>query len=203
MSRYTRRGVLATGAALSVAVAGCLGDPPGASPDELDPNARPLLGSTDAPVRVTLFEDFGCPSCAQFNQNVLPGVEENHVSAGNAHILHVDYPIPVDEQWSYPVASAARAVFEEAGNDAFWSFADEMYANQDSFSMDLIERTADEIANVGAAARQAAEEGTYRSEANSDRDLGRDWGVNATPTVFVGDSQVEPSQLGNAIAQQL
>jgi len=203
MNRYTRRGVLASGAALSVAAAGCLGDPPGASPDELDPNARPLLGSVDSPVRVTVFEDFGCPSCAQFNQNVLPSVEDQHVSAGNAHILHVDFPVPADKEWSYPVASAARAVFEEAGNDAFWSFADEMYANQNNFSMDLIESTADEIANVGAAARQATEEGTYRTEADSDRDLGREWGVEATPTVFVDDEEVSASQLGNAITQQL
>jgi protein-disulfide isomerase len=203
MTRYTRRGVLATGAALSVAAAGCLGDPPGASPDELDPNARPLRGSADAPVRVTLFEDFGCGACASFNQNVLPSVEENHVSSGNAHILHVDFPIPVNPDWSWVVASAARAVFEEAGNDAFWSFADEMYASQNSFSMDLIESTADEIANVGAAARQAAEDETYRSAADSDKDLGREWGVNATPTVFVGDSEVEPNQLGTAISQQL
>ena len=203
MTQYTRRGVLAAGVALSAGAAGCLGEPPGANPSELDPGARPLLGSREAPVRVTVFEDFGCPSCATFNQNVLPAVRDRHVSAGNAHVFHVDFPIPVDDNWSYEVAGAARAVFDEAGDDAFWQFAGEMYANQDSFSLGLIESTADEIAGVGAAARQAIEEGTYRSAVESDRSLARDWGVDGTPTVFVGDERVEATQLNTAISQQV
>jgi protein-disulfide isomerase len=203
--RYTRRGVLAAGAAVSVGLAGCLGEPPGPEPGSLSPGEQPLLGNQNASVTVTIFEDFGCPACRRFALNALPSVRSQHVNPGNARIFHMDYPIPVSEQWSYAVASAARAVFEEAGHDAFWSFSEEMFANQGDFSMSLIEQTGNEVANVGTAARNAAEQNTYRNAVDSDRDTGRNWGVQSTPTIFVGTESIQPNgqAVNQAIAQRL
>jgi protein-disulfide isomerase len=56
---------------------------------------------------------------------------------------------------------------------------------------------------VGAAAREAAENGTYRDRIEADRELGLQWGVEATPSVFVDDESVSPDEVVAAIDDRL
>jgi protein-disulfide isomerase len=200
--RTSRRALLsASGAAAATALAGCSGGESGGGidPESIDDGSRPALGDESAPVTVTVFQDFSCPHCRTFEQQVSPAIISEHVDTGDVRYLHADFPIPVDEQWSYAIASAAHAVFEEAGNDAFWPFKDEIYTHQGSYSLDVVESVADGIADVGAAARDAAANGTYRDRIEADRERGSQWGVEGTPTVFVDDEQVASDEVLSAI----
>jgi protein-disulfide isomerase len=201
--RMSRRALLAAGGmTASMALAGCSeGGETGSTvdPDSIDDGERPALGDEAAPVTVTVFQDFSCPHCGTFKQDVAPGLIEQYVEPGDVRYLHADFPIPVDERWSYAVASAARAVFEEAGNDGFWPFTREIYTHQNDYSLETIESVADEIADVGAAAREAADNETYRDRIEDDRERGLAWGVEGTPTVFVGDEAVGISDIPDAI----
>jgi protein-disulfide isomerase len=198
----TRRGFLAAGGTVAVALAGCSGGN-STDPDAIDDGDRPALGPESAPVTVTVFEDFSCPHCRQFNDQVKPAIERQYVDSGDVRYLHADFPIPVDETWSYAVGSAARAVFEEAGNDAFWEYVPAIYDHQGSYSLDVIGSVAGEIAGVGSAARSAAENDSYRETLDADRSLGERWGVSGTPSVFVGEEQVELDSIGSAIESRL
>jgi protein-disulfide isomerase len=198
----TRRGFIAAGAAASVTLAGCLGGS-SVDPDAIDDGDRPALGPESAPVTVTVFEDFACPHCRRFNAQVKPEIEQQYVEAGDVRYLHADFPIPVDETWSYAIGSAARAVFSEAGHDAFWGFVTAIYEHQTNYSFDAVETVAAEVAGVGETARSAAEGETYRDTLESDRSMGERWGVSGTPTVFVGEEQVELDSIGSAIEQRL
>lgn len=194
---YSRRNFLAASAAGTAALAGCLGGNGGsggnADPEAIDTDDRPALGAASAPVTVTAFEDFGCPSCARFKSQVLPALIEEYVQTGDVRYLHADFPIPVDEEWSQPVANAARGVFEAADNDAFWLFSSAIYEHQGSYSLDAIEAVADDVAEVGGAARTAAENREYDSVIDADRDRGESWGVSGTPSVFVDEAAVDPT----------
>lgn len=202
MNETTRRGFLATSAIASVALAGC-SDDASLDPDAIDSGDRPGLGDESAPVTVTVFEDFACPHCRQFNAQLKPEIERRYVESGDVRYLHADFPIPVDETWSYAVGSAARAVFEEAGNDAFWAFATSIYERQGSYSFDTVESVAEETADVGETARSAAENDSHRDYLDADRDRGERWGVNGTPTVFVDDEQVDLDAIDEAIEERL
>ena len=191
MTFQSRRRFLATtGGGLAVALAGCLGGGT-AQLDSFDSDDRPALGDDDAPVKMAVFEDFSCPGCRQFKTQIAPAIVEEYVLGGDVQYFHADFPIPVNETWSYAVPSAAWALFEEAGNNAFWSFATAIYQHQNSYSYDAIEDVADEVADAGSVARNAAENETYRERLDEDREQGEDWGVGGTPTVFVGDEQVD------------
>jgi protein-disulfide isomerase len=198
----TRRGFVTAGAAAAVALAGCSGGS-GIDPDAIDSGDRPALGDESAPVTVTVFEDFACPHCRRFNAQVKPAIEQQYVDSGDVRYLHADFPIPVDETWSYAVASAARAVFDEAGNDGFWSFATAVYDHQGNYSLDTVESVAEETAGAGETARSAAENDSYRDTVDEDRSIGERWGVNGTPSVFVDDEQVEIDSIGDAIESRL
>ncbi len=202
MNETTRRGFLATSAVAAVALAGCSGDA-AIDPDEIDDGDRPGLGDESAPVTVTVFEDFACPHCRQFNVQVKPAIERQYVDPGDVRYLHADFPIPVDETWSYAIGSAARAVFEEAGNDPFWDFAAAIYEQQGSYSFDTVESVAEETADIGEGARSAAENDGHREYLDEERQLGDRWGVNGTPSVFVEDEQVDLDAIGDAIESRL
>ena len=198
----TRRGFLAASAAAAVAFAGCSGGS-SADPEEIDDGNRPVIGAEDAPVTVTVFEDFACPSCRQFKTQITPAIVQRYVEPGDVRYLHADFPIPVDETWSYAVGGAARAVFEEGGNDAFWDFSTSIYDFQSSYSLEAIEEVAEEVAGLGETAREAAESERYRDHLESDRELGESWGVSGTPTVFVNDEQADLDEIGAEIEDRL
>lgn len=199
-----RRFLAVAGGTLGVTLAGCLGD--GTSDiDQLSTDDRPARGEQDAPVKMAVFSDFACPHCASYARSVAPEVVESYVTTGEVLYFHVDFPIPVDATWSYAVASAARAVFEEAGHDAFWAFSSAIYERRGSYSGNVIETVADEIAGVGTTAREAAETDAYRDAIDDDRELGEDWGVSGTPAVFVGDEEVDATvdSIADAITERL
>lgn len=204
MAQLSRRAALATGAGAATSIAGCLGfgSGSGADLDDLDPATRPTLGPSEASVRVVAFEDFSCPGCRAFQTSIFPAVSTRYIQPGAVEYYHADFPIPVDE-WSYPVASAARAVFEEAGDEAFFEFVAEMYGRSGSYSLDLIETAGESAGGVGAAARSAAEDETYREAVEADKELGSDWGVEGTPAVFVEDESVDPAELLDVLADRV
>ncbi len=200
----SRRAFLAVGgAAAATALAGCSDGDSSAELGEIDDGNRPALGDESAPVTVTVYEDFACPSCRQFKLRATPAIVEQYVEPGDVRYLHADFPIPVDETWSYQVPGAARAVFEEAGNEAFWTFASNIYEHQGDYSLDAIESVAEDVAGVGSEARTAADEGAYRDVVEADRERGEQWGVSGTPSVFVDDEQVELDAIGEGIESRL
>jgi len=199
--RFRREFLAATGAAAAVGLAGCSGG--GSNDEAVVDGDRPARGDESAPVTVTAFEDFACPHCRQFHAQVVPTIVSQYVDPGDVRYLHADFPIPVDERWSYAVAGAARAVFETAGSEAFWAFADEIYAHQGSYSLDVVESVAAETAEAGGAARTAAADGTHREQVEADRERGEERGVSGTPTVFVDGEQVEIDSIPDAIESRL
>lgn len=185
---HTRRAFLGTTAAVGIGtVAGCL-----SSEDPPDP---PVTGDPDADVTVTVYEDFACPFCRDFKLGVFPELEELYTDPGEIRYEHRDFPLPVDETWSWAVSSAGREIFETDGDDEFWSFTSEIYEHQhqhqQAYNYDVIERVADDVGADGAAVREAAEEESNRSAIEDDRSYGESNGVDGTPTIVVDGDQVE------------
>ncbi|THE63472.1 disulfide bond formation protein [Salinadaptatus halalkaliphilus] len=180
----TRRGLLGTAAAAGTGIAaGCLG-----SEDAPDP---PVAGDPDADVTVAVYEDFSCPYCRDFKLEVFPQLEEAYLDSGAIRYEHRDFPIPVDDTWSWAVASGAREVFESDGDDAFFSFAGEIYEHQNGYGYDTIESVADDLDLDGPSVREAAEDETHRDTLEADRSNGESNGVGGTPTVFVDGDIVD------------
>lgn len=182
------------GAASAALVAGCLGgggDTPTGTSVAPDALPAPALGADSPEVVVRAWEDFACPHCRDYNEVVLPALREEYLAGAAVRYEHHDFPIPVT-QWSWPAAIAARAVQDAAGTEAFWTFTDTVYANQDDLGWSLIREAARQAgADPGTVESQARGE-RWRPVVAADRQAGRERGVSGTPTVFVGDEQVPP-----------
>jgi len=193
-SRLTRRRSLAlAGGLVSGSLAGCfgLGDSPEPDGEAVESLPTPVQGDPESAVTVAVYEDFSCPHCRDFHLNVYPDVVSEFVDADRIRYEHHDFPIPVDEQWSWAVAGAARAVQDEVGDEAFFEYAALAFEEQGSYSMDVLANLANEVGADGEAVRSAAENDTYAPVLDADRSEGQDRGVQGTPTVFVNDEQVD------------
>lgn len=180
---------IAAGAALPPVATGCLersADPT----DKVESLPTPAIGRDDAPVTVRTFQDYACPHCRTFTLEVLPVLREEYVRPGRARVEHYDFPIPVDPTWSWQAPSAARAVQDRQGTTAFFEYCDRLYAHQDRLSPEVVADLARTVGADGSAVRKAAVTERYRPVIERDREHGKDAGVEATPTVFVGDERL-------------
>jgi len=195
----TRRSYLATvGAAAAGSTAGCLGGggsasalPEGCDAGTLDAVSslpRPALGPEDAPVTVDVFEDYACPHCQTFTQEVYPELRSTYIDPGEVRYRFFDFPIPVDETWSWAAASAARAVQDRADAEAFFAFAKGVYDSQGRLSEaghQVVHDLANDLGVDGCAVAAAADQEPYRSVVEADRQEGVSREIPGTPAVYV------------------
>ena len=190
--RLSRRRVLKlTGAAVASSVAGCLGG--GRDPGEQAPGQpldAPVKGDPEAEVTVASYEDFGCGGCAHYHTEILPQVEEDFIQGGEICYEYHDFVLPANGETSWKAASAARAVQDHAGEDAFWTYTDRLFENQDSLGDAITEATEglDVDANV---VEEAAEEQAYDETVTHSKKQGEDEGVERTPSILVNCEPVE------------
>lgn len=163
----------------------------------------PVRGSESAPVTVAIYTDFGCPHCQKFFLERFPEVRKR-IPKKTARYVHHDFPIPVTE-WSYPVASAARAVQNTKSEQAFWEFATMAFQHQDEYSLTVLEQLARNVEASPQTVRNAAEKLPYCRLLKQERKHGDERGVKGTPTVFVNDRKLEVpkvNELVNAIKKE-
>lgn len=216
---HTRRALLSgVAAGGAIGVTGCLGGGGGSGggdggntldtgeydcdltePSDPDLEYRPTLGDPEADVVVRAFEDFTCGHCATYKLEHFPAVREEFIEPGEIRYEHWDFPIPVNETWAVPVASAARGVGERGGDEAFFEFATAAYESQGDYSGEAVGAAAETAGADPCAAIADAQFSAYEDASMSDRDEGESMGVSGTPTIFVNGEPVDGYDSGTII----
>ncbi|MFB6070757.1 MAG: DsbA family protein [Halanaeroarchaeum sp.] len=181
-----RRDFLRVGVSASVAgLAGCLNSGGSLAGQTVESLPTPTLGAEDAPVTVKAFEDYACHHCRNYVLQTLPKIRSTYVESGIVRYEHHDFPIPVDETWSYQAASAARAVQDTVGTEAFFEFSRGLYENFGEYTMNLLGHLAGEVGADPQTIQDAARNLTYKPVLAADRKRGVEMGVRGTPAIFV------------------
>jgi protein-disulfide isomerase len=89
------------------------------------PAAGYVLGKADAPVTIDLYEDFQCPACERWGQNVLPSLARNELAAGTVRIAFHSFAFIGPES-----EAAGRAAWAAGQQGRFWDMWATLYANQ-------------------------------------------------------------------------
>jgi len=153
----------------------------------------PTLGPSDADVTVAAFEDFACGHCATYSLEVFPDIRAEYVETGVVRYEFHDFPIPVDDQWSWQAASAARGVQDEMDSAAFFEYTHALFENQSDLSAGLITDLANDVGAPGCAIQADAVNETYRPVVEADRQRAIDRGAQGTPAVYVNGRSVSPT----------
>ncbi len=172
---------------------------------------EPVMGESDAPVTLYMYEDFECPFCQRFEQQAVPQIVSNYVDSGQVKLVWKDFPLTQIHPWAEDGAVAMECVYREGGNEAFWDVKDKVFNNQNTVSTgnvnDQIVGWAAEEGVSESAVRSCIENSDARQEVQDDLSEGQSIGASGTPTVFVNDQKIvgaQPfSQFQSAIESQL
>jgi len=200
----TQRLTLITAAIVAVALIGIIIysrlQPSPATPTQSNASAeltyddQPRLGDPDAPVVLAVFEDFKCPACKFFEENVLPQLERDYISSGQAQLYFFNFPFIGPDSTTAAVAGECAYQQNEA---AFWEYKTILFRAQGPESQQWatparLEELANNLGDLDAAAlRECTEEDRYADLVASERRLGEDAGVTGTPSLYIDGVKLE------------
>jgi protein-disulfide isomerase len=148
-------------------------------------------GNPDAPVTILEFADYQCPACGQYAMMIKPQVDLQLVESGRAKYVFYDFPLVQSHPGAFLAARAARCAGEQ---DAYWTYHDELFRQQNRWTA---ERSPAGLF-VDYAVSLGLDEDEFGSCLRSDRyadvitanlELGRQLGVSGTPTFMVSSGQ--------------
>jgi protein-disulfide isomerase len=158
-----------------------------------------VRGDADAPVTVTVYEDFMCPFCGQFEsasrETLDPLVESGDVKVEYRVVSFLDrYSNGTD--YSTRSANALAAVLDTAGTDAAVAFHDTLFEQQpaegtDGLSDDQLVQHAVEAGATEATVRTPIEERSFEGWVVNGTDAANKDGIVSTPTVQVDGETLE------------
>ena len=200
----TQRLTLITAAIVAVALIGIIIysrlQPSPATPTQSNASAeltyddQPRLGDPDAPVVLAVFEDFKCPACKFFEENVLPQLERDYIATGQAQVYFFNFPFIGPDSTTAAIAGECAYQQNEA---AFWEYKTILFRAQGPESQQWatparLEELANNLGDLDAAAlRECTEEDRYADLVASERRLGEDAGVTGTPSLYIDGVKLE------------
>ncbi len=159
---------------------------------------EPILGDPDAPVTVVSYEDFFCPYCGRFANNVVPEIVSDYVESGDVKIVYKHMPVVGGDK-----PALAAACVAEQDHDAFWDYKDALFENQNQYKAlarneeQLQEELTSLAGEVGVDTDQFTtcyENEEAMDQVQDDFEEGRAIGARGTPTIVVGDEMVRGAQ---------
>jgi protein-disulfide isomerase len=172
----------------------------------ITPVARPLadgkaMGNPNAPVTIEVFEDFQCPSCKGYTETIEKQLSESsYISGGQVYYVFRQFPF-IDSnsitKESHQAANASMCAMEQG---RFWDYHDILFTNQSgenqgSFNDKRLQAFAESLGLDMTAFNKCFNANTYSTQIQDDYQIGRNYGVTGTPTVFLNGTLVTPGQV--------
>ncbi|GAA3610950.1 DsbA family protein [Microlunatus ginsengisoli] len=156
-------------------------------------NGQPIvLGKAGAPVTIKLYEDFHCPHCAEFEE----AFGSTITAAQNAGTVAVAlYPMSFIDQGSVTAANAMACAAEEGFGQAYYTG---LFANHTlQWTNEQLISLADQVTGgkTPSGFSSCVQQNAHQSWVDSINTAAGQAGVNQTPTMFIGDSEVDISTL--------
>jgi len=165
----------------------------------------PVLGDPDAEVVLVEFSDFQCPYCGDARQILREILSEFE---GSVKLVYKQFPLSFHE-WAYKASEASYCFRKYGGDEAFWRFHDEVFANQRAITEDNHREQFAAIAEGAGLDSQkillCMHSGEMKNLVDRDISEGHDLKVSGTPGFFVDGGRVpnDPDLLKKAISLRL
>lgn len=140
-----------------------------------------ILGNPAAQVMIVEYSDFDCDYCKVFHET-LQQIIANEGAQGEVAWVYRQFPLIEIHPNALAHARAAECIAQTAGNDAFWKFANELFANQpaDPANYGTLAKNAG-VAGDAFAACYADASSTVDARVMTDRQNALSMGAGGTP----------------------
>jgi protein-disulfide isomerase len=145
-----------------------------------------IYGDPDAPISLIVYADFECPFCKGFHTT-----PKDIVAAypGAVNMVYRHFPLPMHAPGAQRQAEAAECAAELGGNEAFWAYADAIYARTESngngFPPANLVPLATEIGLDETRFQACLDAERYAGRVGEDFAEASRLGVDSTPTVII------------------
>jgi protein-disulfide isomerase len=144
-----------------------------------------------------VWEDFQCPACKNYSQNVEPLVITNYVETGKVYYTFHFFPIIDGGNAAGESHHSANAAMCAAEQNRFWDYKEILFANwngenQGSFADPRLIAFAENLGLDLTAFNTCVQSDRYANFINQDLLSGQTAGVSGTPSVFVNGQIVTP-----------
>jgi protein-disulfide isomerase len=165
----------------------------------------PARGNSGAQVTLVEFADFQCPACKSLHDvlaQVLPKYPQ-------ARLVFKDFPLTQIHPWARTAALAARCAYQQ-NPEAFWTFYDRIYADQQLISAGnvwdkMLDYASQAALNADAfKACMTSPEAANAVDASSQNAI--ELNVTTTPTLFVNGQRMvgeDPTQVEQYVRYEL
>ena len=151
---------------------------------DLPVNNSAVKGAENAPVTITLFDDFQCPYCAR----LVPTLDQVLAAyPQQVRIVFKHFPLNMHKF----ARQAAFASIAARNQGKFWPMHDKLFANYNRLNETRIRELAEEVGLDMARFDRDIVNPALQQEVAVDIQLGTDAGVRGTPAAFVNGVQLK------------
>ena len=151
---------------------------------QLPLNNSATKGEKDAPVTITVFDDFQCPYCAR----LVPTLEQvMDAYPKQVRIVFKHFPLSM-HKFARPAAVASIAARNQG---KFWPLHDQLFANYNKLDDAKIRDLAESVGLDMARFDQDVSNPALQQEVASDIQLGTKAGVRGTPAAYINGVQLK------------
>jgi protein-disulfide isomerase len=168
----------------------------------ITPEERPMvdgtaMGDPQAPVTIEVYEDFQCPACKSYSEQIAPQIKDAYVATGDVYYVFRHFPFLDDNAPRKESDQAANASMCAADENRFWDYHDMLFVNwngenQGSFNDRRLVAFAEALGLDMEKFNPCFEANLHAEEINSDLQMGRELGVTGTPSVLVNGRILTP-----------
>lgn len=161
---------------------------------DLGKNNLPILGNSNAKVKIVEFSDFQCPFCERFFRENFTQIKKDYINTGKIQFAYRHFPLTAIHPNAQKAGEAAQCANEQ-GN--FWGYHDQLFNKQSEWSnlnsVSALEKFV-EYANTlnlnGEELRNCVSTDKMAGIIAKDQDAGNKAGVNGTPATFINGGLV-------------
>ncbi len=156
-----------------------------------------IRGNPAAPVSLIEYSDFECPYCKRFHATPKVLLER---FGGKVNWVWRHFPLSFHEPVARQEAIASECAATQGGNDAFWKYADALFANTQSNGHGLpgsktLQMLATETGLDGAVFSRCLAQGQVAKRIDEDIADGAKAGVNGTPTTLIRNNRTGATEV--------